>query len=354
MQRLLLFVALMVAATFTISAQKPWVELDSRQQQRLLSHPDINNIIKETISHLESITECEREELWSEVVSGRPKRQFAPLYLYIYEVIRSKNGSQADDDVLMVSRYPEYFLKMWSLEGHCYDVYNYAYIIGLQRASKDGRGSANALLHRLQRRRYKRKYGDVVAVLRAGSDMVERSKNVGNCFISDVTPCESLSVPLREVDERKYHNVVKEIDPVILPAYSEDNVPMMIRSECIMWQGCYNSVIEQSLLGREASLIHQHSYSGDDLVLVDANGDSITLPPRLYVLPEGLVFALDIDRDNNLNYLIVCRVTDGVIEGSGILNLEPDTFVDAKCVDDGLYLHLANRYLFVDSDVLCQ
>lgn len=61
MRRLLFVVALMVAATFSIYAQKPWVEHDLRQQQRVLTNPDIPHIVKGTLSHLEDITECECE-----------------------------------------------------------------------------------------------------------------------------------------------------------------------------------------------------------------------------------------------------------------------------------------------------
>ena len=352
MRRLLFVVALMVAATFSIYAQKPWVEHDLRQQQRVLTNPDIPHIVKGTLSHLEDITECEREELWSVVTSAKPARKLLPLYLYIYEVIRRDDAMQAEDDVAMVGRYTDYFLKLWSKEEHHYDIYNYAYAIALQRASKHKRGSTNALIHRLHKRRYARKYGSVVTMLCDGIAIAEQSIEIGGSVALDDTPYERLSMPLREVSAEKYSSVVGKVEAMVLPSCAERHIDMMMRNECMMWQGSYNTIIEQNNLGKETSIIYRQSMTTDDIVIVDANGETLALPSKVYVTPGGVVYALAIDEDNNLSSVVICDVEDGVIRAVGICSIELSTFIDAKCVGEGLYFHLADKYLFVDSSVL--
>ena len=353
MRRLLLLVALLVSAHFVVSAQRPWVEMDVRQQERILASSKTSESLRRGVECLGSLTTAEREEVWETVTEQAVKGQLSSLYLYIYEMLRSEDGSASAEDVAMLRNYTPYFLKRWASQGDLAEVYNYGYALGHEMALGNHHSVVMALA-KCDRRRYKRLYGDVITTLQRSSLLVERTLLLAEDLDIDCTPVERIAIVPREVSAEEFIGAKGGVEPLEFVSGFESEVELLVAEEVKMWTGCYCRRVETSL-GDKLAVVEVLSDQGREVLLVDAHKGCVALPEQIYITPQGEIFALELS-EGRLTGVICGAVERGSVRIAGVVPMEHLLLRDVKCSDKGLWLFVESegrtRGLFIESGVL--
>ena len=353
MRRLLLLVALVVSAHFVVSAQRPWVEMDVRQQERILASSKTSESLRRGVECLGSLTTAEREEVWETVTQQAVKGQLSSLYLYIYEMLRPEDGCTSAEDVVMLRSYTPYLLKRWASQGYLAEVYNYGYALGREMALGN-RHSVVMALAKCDKRRYKRLYGDVISTLRHTSSMVESSLLLAESLDVDYTPVERIAIVPREVSAEEFIGAKGSVEPLKFASGFESEEERLVAEEVKMWYGCYCRRVEIALEDR-LSVVEVLSDQGREIVLVDAHKGCVALPEQIYITPQGEIFALELS-EGRLTGVICGAVERGSVRIAGVVPMEHLLLRDVKCSDKGLWLFVESegrtRGLFIESGVL--
>ena len=353
MRRLLLLVALLVSAHLVVSAQRPWVEYDVRQQERLLASPKTSEQVRKSMEHLESLTIRERETLWDIVTEQRVKGQLSSLYLYIYEMLRTMDGRDSRGDVAMLRFYAPYFLKRWASQDGATELYNYGYALGREMAL-GSRHSVVMALAKCDKRRYKRLYGNVINTLYLASSIAERSLLLSESLDEDYTSFERLAIAPREVSAEEFLKVKGSVEPIRFESGFVSEDEQHVAAEVRMWSGVYCRRVD-SPLGERVSVVEVLGNQGREVVVVDAHKECVVLPEKIYVTPRGEIFALSFSGEG-LAGVVLGAVERGSVRIVGEVPIEGLLLQAVKCSDHGLWLfgecEGEVRGLFIESGVL--
>ncbi len=353
MRRLLLLVALLVSAHFVVSAQRPWVEMDVRQQERLLASSKTSESVRQGVERLGSLTTAEREEVWEAVTEQAVKGQLSSLYLYIYEMLRPEDGCTSAEDVVMLRSYTPYLLKRWASQEGLSEVYNYGYALGREMALGN-RHSVVMALAKCDKRRYKRLYGDVITTLQRSSLLVERTLLLAEDLDIDCTPVECIAIVPREVSAEEFIGAKGGVEPLEFASGFESEEERLVAEEVRMWYGCYCRRVEIALEDSLA-VVEMLGDQGREIVLVDAHKGCVALPEQIYITPQGEIFALELS-EGRLTGVICGAVERGSVRIAGVVPMEHLLLRDVKCSDKGLWLFVESegrtRGLFIESGVL--
>lgn len=338
-----LLVVLLVIAMLPAAAQRPWSEYDARQRERIAGARNTPEVVRRAVDSLEVMSPAERAKLWDVVTSPTGDRQLASLYLYLYETLRPTNGTAAEGDIAMLRSYPAYFLERWSDELHRYDVYNYAYALAHHNVTEGTHGDTNGVMRKVARRRYARRYGAVVAALSGGVDIAESSLCLSSTLFADATEPEITERMPRAITAAEYSAVRGSVEPISAArVLGDDDLLSHIAAECIAWDGCYNVAIDHNL-GRRVTIVRSVSTTSTSITMIDAEGNHHTLPERVYLLPGGALYAISLDRESRVEYVVAGRFVDGVLNVSSTAVVGDGVLRGAKCTDAGLYLHIEDR-----------
>lgn len=346
MRTLLLTVSLLLCVV-EVSAQRPWGDYEPQQQERIIASRLESDLLCRALDDAASLTMAEHDEVMTLVAQRTRDRALASLYLYIYESLRHDDGSDAQADVAMITLYPTYMLELLSSPNHDYDLYNYAYAIGRYNALEEGRRGSNAL-GKLQKRRYRRHYGELVDALRYGVAMVENSVLLGSGVECDFTSAPMSERVAREIDAERYNAVASHVMPLAVPTY--EGVETHIVEECAQWCGSYNRVVEHDC-GGAIDIIHSQELHNAYFTICDSSQECYTLPAMLYITPSGRIYGVAVDQASVVECVVVGRVDRGDVTITDVIPIIEGEVIEAKCCNDELYLHLdveaEARYLLV-------
>lgn len=324
----------------TASAQRPWDDYDQRQRAEIVASHKVPVEVRGLVGSLDTLSVAERARLRDIVTRPVRDRQLQSLYLFIYETLRPVDGTWADDDVAMLERHTAYFLERWSSELHGYDVYNYAYAIGRHSACEEVRGEVNALLRRVCKRRYVRRYGDVVMSFGEGVAIAASSVGAGRSVRCDNFVPEAVEYAPHEITIGEYDGIVATIEAVGMAQTATDGaVEALVAAECMAWDGSYNRPVDHGFA--DAVSVVVSTSSTDRLIKIcDDRGDGMVLRGELYMLPDGGLFAVDDGEDGCARHVVVGRVDALGLHIEGRVTLDGGEMVGRKCTAEGLYLRL--------------
>ena len=351
--RHILTIILSFATLFTLSAQRPWQELDRAHQQHILASRQLSAKLYEAYSNLEALDAEERAEVLRSVATASGNRKLQSLYLYLYESLRPEDGSVAHLDMEVLSRYPRYMLKRWSSDMHSHDAYNYAYSLGCYAAMEGDEAAVSRVLARYDKRRYRHRYAKSIAVLCEGVEHVRCSVAAGMAADVEHTPYEVYDLPPYEISHEEYA-AAQSLISRLTPQTMCSDIEVAMAHEVTTWQGAYNSVVHGGD-SHEVSItecrIDGHVY----MVIRDDMSLCHTLPECLYILPSGEVFA-HCRCGGYIDGVVVGRIEDGVVDIIGMIPLASVLLGDAKCSHEGLYLKVDEDgevgYLFIPAEEL--
>lgn len=340
MRRATLILLAMASVTMA-AAQRPWVELDERRQQQILASKHISAQLRESYADIANVDTPTREALWHEVTTPTKDQRLASLYLYIYEQLRQSDGSTAQEDLTMLTAYPDYHLTAWQNEEHHYDIYNYAYNIATLAAH--GQRPTTALLRPLQRRKLMRRHGEAIATLIRCATFAEGSISLGMTIEPDHTLPWAVERLPRHITAAEYHKVG---DRQRLHSSTEQlttELQMMVE-ECIRWDGSYNVTIEHTL-GRDILIVEAHGDHSSHIAIVDSNGTTTTLPSPCYLLGDGQVYA--IARHDGTTHILIAHIAKGCATLRGTIALGDVAPETIKCDNTGIYFEREGHYLHI-------
>lgn len=347
MLRRLLISLCAVVAINSVVAQKPWAEYDAAEQRRLLNSRRTSSAVRRAYENIADMDYATRCEAWSVVSVPVRNSRLASLYLHLYEVLRPKDGSAAEQDMAMLAAYPDYMLSLWEREAHRYDIYNYAYALGRYDALHEVRSTA-ALRPMFKRKMFKR-YATTAVRLRSAVAVARESEAAGAIAAIDLTAPMRLEAEPSYISKASFAEAVNAIKPLSVGLSVVDELHEAMVAECLMFGGSYNVDIEHAM-GRDIAVTYCSANGGDYLLLSDKAGMDYTLPSMLYCLPSGHIFAIGDGKMFDCQ-VIVGRVVDGVIAIDGMLPLAGEAH-EVRCNERGLYLHVAlsDDYLFVAAE----
>ncbi len=339
MRRLCLILT-MLATVCVTSAQRLWSEYDVRQRQNILSSKQVPGIIRESIETLTSIDDSTRATLWQIVTTPTKDKRVASLYLYLYESLRPYDASYVAEDATIIKSYPAYMLARWSEDAHSHDVIEYAHSLGCYVAEGHS-AQVVAALRPLSKRRYRKSYGEVIATLRRGIEVAAESHRLGEWLTIDHTIPESIEQQPYIISAEAYDNAEAAIKPYGTSYTEQESIVESIAAHCISCGDGY--YMPCGALGRDITAIEAWADSDTKcFAIVDRKGVCHTLPAPLYILDNGVFYAI-CDDDNH--YIVVGSITDGNIDIYGSVRIGEITAGSIKCNANGLYMRSLDRYL---------
>ena len=347
MFRRLLISFFVVATTLSATAQKPWAEYDSDEQQRILRSRRVKPAVRRAYENIADMDYATRCEAWAVVSVPVRERRLASLHLHLYEVLRPKSGSAAEQDMAMLAAYPDYMLTLWEQEEHQYDLYNYAYALGRYDALHEVRSTA-AMRPMFRRRMFKR-HGATAVRLRSAVAVARSSEQCGAIAAMDLTSPMRLEDEPSHISKSAFEAARNDIKPLNIDLQRGDEVHEAMVAECRDFGGSYNVGVKHDM-GRGIYVAYCSASDGDYLLLRDNAGMDYTLPATLYHLPSGRFFAVGRGKMFN-SQVIVGGVVDGVVAIDGMIPLGDDAD-EIRCNEQGIYLHIAHgdAYLFISAE----
>ena len=342
--RHLLATLLLLAITTMVAAQKPWGELSVKQQHSILRSKGVPKEVRSIIVRCDELTESERLAAWEVVVGWGPQKskRLSSPYLYLYERLRPEDGSAARSDVALLQRYPKYMLARWGSEGHDFDIYNYAYSVATLCATDPAVERAT-----------------IVKSLKKGASRhnEELLAAFDHCLvIATESVALGRGVAYISAEINPYDISVAEIDAAIYDAASERYATprynrltttdeITIAEELMTYEGAYyEAVTSAECEALSLTMIWCWSAYDSSMMLADSAGEQYLLPAKLYLLPDGRIYALRVSQGGNVESLVVGCIEEGRLRILGEMSVEMGELQGVKCNDEGLYISVERGY----------
>ena len=334
-----LVLTIAICATLaTASAQRPWSDYNSAQRARIIASRGVTEEVRTAVSRLGELSVAEREALWAVVSQPVKSSQIASLHLFLYDMLRPADGSASEVDIAMLKSYPQYMLARWSEDLHRYDVYNYAYALANYSVEHGSRGDVNSALRRVGKRRYMRCYGSIVENLVEGLAIAENSIALGRKMECDHTDMEVTCRLPYEISLAEYKAAIAQVNAVDTEGViGRGDVVGYMAAECASWDGSYNRELSHTL-GKGVGVTLVESATAKHIVIDDGVGGCVTLPAVVYILPDGGLFAIDIDGEGRAESVYVGAVEQGRLRSIATVAVYGGVVRGAKCTNEGLYL----------------
>lgn len=340
--RRIVVILLLIIASFSASAQRPWTELSADEQSAVLTSRRTPSVVRRVMTSavpLSEIDDDSREELLRRIVSRTKDEHLAALYVYLYDVLRSPDGSMARSDVRMLTLHPEAMLVLWSSQEDRRMLYNYAYSIGRCRALGEA-SSVKRALRKMTKKPLFEKYLDIVALFDRAQSIAYESVLAGERTFEDVTPTVKAEDVLLLSSAEEYMEERVSLKPVAAALEEPKNeAERNMRNECMAWSRAYHTFVEHPF-GRNLTLVRSTRNDGEYLTFVDSGDDSYTVASEVYILDSGGFVV--VERGQKPQSLVLGRIAQrGGVDIIGKVYIDMGReIIDLRCTLTALYLHL--------------
>lgn len=336
--RYVVCILLSLTVALVAQAQTPWSRLPADVQQSVVASRRTPELVRRVmlgdplLAHVEGAL---REELLRCVTSKCGDEGVVSLNIYLYNLLRMPDGAMAEEDMRMLSLYPEALLELFALSDDL--LASYAYSLGRAKAHSDAK-RCGRVIRKLSKRRYAERYGRTVARLSQAVDVVYRSESASQATFEDVTPAARSPRYVELSSEEEYlsqHDGVGRL--VCENVASGGSIEPMMREECMTWGRGYHTLFKCDM-ARNISLVHSACSDGDFLTLIDSDGVSFTFADELYITKSRAIIAVD----RRSEYP---SITIGTLSPHGVMHIEGRVIIDlgreieeVRCTEDYLYI----------------
>lgn len=331
--------------TLSAMAQRPWQEYDEAQQERILSMRATHDEVREAYRNLEDLSYDECYRLLDIVTSPTRSKRVNSLYIDIYERLRSEDGGDAALDVRMLNHYARYMLNSWADDDGRFGLYSYAFSVGAYAANSGSKELLEGITQCVRRKASARCRREAELFISA-ADHVYNSVVLGQSISLDHTPIHTSEQLPRLVSHARYLSVESSYSSVATPELECDDVAYsMACEECITWaDGFYTAIpATEELSDLGITLTHFQRAYGANIVIGDSHHSYYTLPHILYILPNGMLYAISTTEEWDMEYVVVGYIAYGSVTLCGTVAVEHGQLRGVKCNDEGLYLHLSTE-----------
>ena len=340
--RRIVVILLLIIISLSASAQRPWVALSAEEQSAVLTSRRTPSVVRRVMTSEIPLSEIDaesREELLRRIVSRTKDEHLAALYVYLYDVLRSPDGSMRRSDVRMLAMHTEAMLAQWSSQEDRRMLYNYAYSIGRSRALGGG-SSVKSALRKMTKKRIFEKYLDIVALFDRAQNIAYESISAGARTFEDVTPTVKAEDILLLSSAEEYSEERVSLKPVAAALEDPRNeAERSMREECMAWSRSYHTFLEHPF-GRNLTLVRSTRNDGEYLTFIDPSDDSYTVVNEVYILDSGCFVV--VERGEKPQSLILGRIAQrGSVEIIGKVYIDMGReIIDVRCTLTALHLHL--------------
>ncbi len=340
--RSILVVVLLLASTLSLSAQRPWSELSDLEQRAVLSSrrtPEVVRSVMTSDKGIMAIDSATRSQLLRRTLSKTRDPHLEALYVYLYEILRSPDGSMGQSDVRMLKSHSEAMLASWSADKERRKLYNYAYSMG-RSGALHGEGSVRSAMRKMAKKRTFERYGELITLFNRSQAIAFESVTAGRRAFEDITPTVKGEYLLLLSSADEYAAAKAEIKPIAPPlAEASTDVERHMRGECMAWARSFHSFVSHNL-SRNLTLVRSTTLGGEYLTFVDQSEDSYTVVNEVYILNSG--YFVVVDRMAKPQNLILGRVAQrGSVDIVGNIYIDMGReLLDLKCASDNLYLRV--------------